>query len=379
MKIPGKISLVVSPAEKCYKYIDCETNEVTTYPCDIEKMDVKFFEKLESGLKELFEKTFLGKVNGFNLILPDDFYGITSISVPKLNKTLSMNNIKTELQARFQNFNELNFEYFMISQNLDKNLFLIRYVKKEVISQCHKIFGNLKKVLLSVTPRFLASIKNVEMMEPRLKQRNFVVFDIQEQVTYVTICEKTNVISYHQLDFGRKILSTTTIAKEENLFNHKPAQLAVIKAKAAAKAKKGIPDTIETPAEEEEELVDESVDGFEVIMKNWDNFMKQVNGIMDNDFFYRNFIKFDDVLFILPKDLHYVVSNSTLEDEFDESGMEVKKKQKVVNTLERKQPYARKPQLRKREFATFTKQTKKEIQLRSFDVSDLALSKKNLA
>ena len=376
MKIPSKINLVISPIEKCYKFLNYEDGTVATYPTKIEPMDVDFFTKLEEELKEVFEKTFLGKVNSFNIIIPDEYFALTSISLPKLNKQLSLQNIKTELQARFNNVNELDFEFFPIAQKQDTNIYLIKYVRKEIISQFHKVFSSLKKELASVTPRCLASQRGLLAREPKLKQRNYVIMDVREQITYVTICENTTILSFHQFDFGKNILSTTNIAKEESLFNHKPAQLAVLKARAAAKAKKGIPDDIVTAVDEDDGFKQaDTTDEFEIIMTNWDNFMKQIQNILDNDFFYRNDIKFDDIVFLLPTDLHYLIDNSTLESEFDETGMEVKRKPKVVKTLERKQPYAKKPQLRKRVFATFTKQDKKNIQMRVFDIPDIEIAK----
>ena len=318
----------------------------------------------------------MGKVNSFNIIIPDEYFALTSISLPKLNKQLSLQNIKTELQARFNNVNELDFEFFPIAQKQDTNIYLIKYVRKEIISQFHKVFSSLKKELASVTPRCLASQRGLLAREPKLKQRNYVIMDVREQITYVTICENTTILSFHQFDFGKNILSTTNIAKEESLFNHKPAQLAVLKARAAAKAKKGIPDDIVTAVDEDDGFKQaDTTDEFEIIMTNWDNFMKQIQNILDNDFFYRNDIKFDDIVFLLPTDLHYLIDNSTLESEFDETGMEVKRKPKVVKTLERKQPYAKKPQLRKRVFATFTKQDKKNIQMRVFDIPDIEIAK----
>lgn len=376
MRIPSKVNLVISPIEKCYKFINYETNSVDTYPCHIENMDVEFFNKLENDLKECLDNTYLGKVNTFNLVIPDEYYALTTISLPKLNKNLSVQNLRTELQARFSNVNELDFEFFLIANSLDSNLYLVRYIRKEIISKFHQIFGNLKKELGSITPRSIASQKNLLSREPKLKQRNYIIMEVHEQSSYIIVCEKLNVLSYFQYEFGRNILSTTNIAKEENLFNHKPAQLAVLRAKAAAKAKKGIPDEIVTPDDDDGFKEADTSDEFEIIMKNWDNFLKQIQNVLDNDFFYRNDIKFDDVIFILPQDLHYLVDNSTLEGEFDETGMEVKRKKKVVNNLERRQPYAKKPQLRKRVEATFTKQDKKNIQLRVFDMPDLAISKK---
>lgn len=376
MKIPSKINLVISPVEKCYKFINYEDGTVATYPTKIEPMDVDFFTKLEEELKEVFEKTFLGKVNSFSIIIPDEYYALTTISLPKLNKQLSLQNIKTELQARFNNVNELDFEFFPIAQKQDTNIYLIKYVRKEIISKFHKVFSSLKKELSGVTPRCFASQKGLLLREPKLKQRNYVIMDIRDQITYVTICENTTILSFHQFDFGKNILSTSNIAKEESLFNHKPAQLAVLKARAAAKAKKGIPDDIVTAADDDDGFKQaDTTDEFEIIMTNWDNFMKQIQNILDNDFFYRNDIKFDDIVFLLPTDLHYLIDNSTLESEFDETGMEVKRKQKVVKTLERKQPYAKKPQLRKRVFATFTKQDKKSIQMRVFDIPDIEIAR----
>ena len=47
MKIPSKINLVISPIEKCYKFLNYEDGTVATYPTKIEPMDVDFFTKLE--------------------------------------------------------------------------------------------------------------------------------------------------------------------------------------------------------------------------------------------------------------------------------------------------------------------------------------------
>lgn len=378
MKAPSKINLAICPSEKCFKFLDYQTNEIATYPCDIEHMDVEFFSKLETSLKECFENTFLGGVNAFSIVIPDEYYALTTISLPKLNQNLSIQNLKTELQARFQNISDMDFEFFLIAQKQDSNVYLVRYIRKSVISQFHKIFTNLKKELLGITPRGVACYKKLLSIEPKLKQRNFILVDIKEAVTYVSIYENVNMISYHKFDFGRQILSTSSVAKEESLFNHKPAQIAVIKARAAAKAKKGIPDDVADVANDEdvEFAESDSTDEFEIIMKNWDHFLKQIQIILDNDFFYKNHIKFDDILFNMPEDLHYIIDNTSLESEFDETGMEVKRKKKVVNTLERKQPYVKKPQLRKREFATFTKQDKKQIKLRTFDVKELSVNKK---
>lgn len=371
-----KYNLEICPVEKCFKYFSSKENGIQTYPLDVENMDNEMFTKLEGALKELFEKTELGNAKSFNLIIPNDYYALTSISVPKLNKQLSLQNIKTELQARFANVNDLEFEFFLINSTQESNLYLIRYIRKDVISSFHKLFSGFKMELSSIMPRSLAVQKNLLLHEPKLKQRIYVLIELFEQSSYLSVFQNLNLLQYYQFDFGTNILSTSKVFKEESLYNHKPAQLAVMRARAAAKAKKGIPDDIVTADDDEGTEDTDLTDEFEIIMKNWDNYVKQVQNVLDNDFFYRNDIKFDDVIFVMPKDLHYLIDNTTLESEFDESGMEVKRKKKVVNNRERRQPYAKKPQLRKRIFATFTKQDKKSIQLRVFDFNDLAIGKK---
>lgn len=203
----------------------------------VRPFDEEFFAKFEKIVKLYQEKYPQYPLQKAAIVLPDSLFFTDTVQIPSIHRRAMSNSLDLALGALYKNRADLKINTYPVLQNKQQSTFGLCGIRKEVLTMLQQACANCNVSIGGVTFAANAAANGAIIMNPKLKNGNFLMLDIKESNARFSFVVKGRTMGYYNLPFGYNMLYKTRFASEDMLFDHTAGELLVLNAKERAKAK----------------------------------------------------------------------------------------------------------------------------------------------
>lgn len=208
------------------------------YECPFTSLeDPVFRERFDHVLANYLSGNPAGKRTGVYILLPDSALAMDIISLPRMKRALMADAIKTEAKLLYLNHKDLMIRYSPLSADKQASAFNVTLLRLGVQTVFYDALNERKLYPQALLGTSTAILNGALALRSKLHNKNFVFLDMKENTSYLVFCSKNTVCGYKRLDLGYSILRDDRVLFEPELYDHSVAELAVLNAEEAARAK----------------------------------------------------------------------------------------------------------------------------------------------
>lgn len=198
-----------------------------------------FFEKFKSALQKHVADNPCEGIRRVTVVIPDCATVTDAVKVPTIKgigKTAK--SLDASLRALYKNYTDLRIITKPAAQNKQFATYSVAATQKTVISKIYAACSENKMLVDTLTFASNAELCGAVSLMPKLKGTPYLFLDMRDTYTRFIFATDSRVLGFFRLPFGFKYLRKPRLIREELLFDHSFAELAVINAKERAKGEK---------------------------------------------------------------------------------------------------------------------------------------------
>ena len=199
--------------------------------------DEEFYEKFSHILKLHRDNNPHEQLQKVSLVLPNSAFFTDTVNIPTMHKKAMASFLDVAVRAIYKNADEIRYNAFAVAQNKQYTTYALVGIRKDIVNRLKAVCSDNHISVSNITSFANATVNGAYALEPKLKNSSFVLLDIKERASFYSIVVKGKTLGFYSLPFGYSILSDSEIFTEDLLFDHSPAHLVVLNAKAKARAK----------------------------------------------------------------------------------------------------------------------------------------------
>lgn len=246
--------------------------QAVSLQCSARPFTEAFFQEAATLLEQYFGEVPSARHLPTYVSLPSAAVGLETFSLPNMPRARVGVALDTELKNLYEDsLKNKKVNRFLLAQFKDHAVYGAVYFDKSLVARLYKILTEVKAFPRLTTYAGNAALNSALGLSMRLRGKSFLFADVQEESTIVTLCSRGRTMGTALLPHGRNILRTDEVLSEYMITDHDAAEIAVINAREAARAK-----TLTQSAEAEEEFAEEGglkavdADGEENLSENGD-------------------------------------------------------------------------------------------------------------
>lgn len=197
----------------------------------------EFYDKLGAVLGQFREDHPNNPMQKVTIVLPDQAVLTDMINLPAINKKAVDSSLAASLSNVYGNSSDIKFNRMMVNQSKQMMTYAIAGVRKDILLNLQKACAEHQISVGNITYASSAATNAAMVVNPKLKNASFVLLDIDEETAKIIFVVKGKTLGFYSLPFGYKMLYKTRVMAEDLIFDHTPAELLIMNAKAKAKAK----------------------------------------------------------------------------------------------------------------------------------------------
>lgn len=202
-----------------------------------QKFDQAFYNQLAAAIAKQLENNPAAALEQTSLILPDQLFLLDLINVPMIHRKAMQHSLSLAVEAVYKNAEDLNLVTYPVQQTKQAATFGLAGTRRDLLEQLRQIFSDNGITVTGITFASNAMVNGAFVLNPKLKDETFLLVDIKESCARFAFVVRGCTMGYFDLPFGYKILHGDRLVAEDNLFDHRAAELLVLNAKERAKAK----------------------------------------------------------------------------------------------------------------------------------------------
>lgn len=199
--------------------------------------DDEFFAKLQEIIKRYLEKAPRFQGQKVAVVLPDMAFLTDTVNIPVIRKRAMSNSLSLAISSIYKNSSELEFKSFPLTQNKQFATYNVLGLRKELIARFNNVCDVNRLSVDAVTYAANSAVNGAIVLNPKLKNGTFVLFDIRDNFARFSFVVKGRTVGYYSLPFGYSMLYRSCVVSEDLLFDHSPGDLLVVNAKEKARSK----------------------------------------------------------------------------------------------------------------------------------------------
>ncbi|MCD8309133.1 MAG: hypothetical protein LUD19_04680 [Clostridia bacterium] len=200
-----------------------------------------FSEEFFSGLGSVL----IAFVNGNNiphgtaayLILPDCAVGLETFDLPYMSKPKMLKALETEFINEYGSLKDQKISRFFISSTKKYATYGVVFYDRKVVARLYKVISEAKLLPRAATFGGNALVNSTMHFMPRTRGKNFIVADIRNGYTQISVCSKGRTLGFAVYPHGLELIRCGEVCDEYCITDHSAAELVVINAAETAKAK----------------------------------------------------------------------------------------------------------------------------------------------
>ena len=171
------------------------------------------------------------------VVLPASLVTFDIITIPTMSKSQMESAFKAELKNQYKNAEELKISPQIFYTNKKSTAYLLTVTRKALIDGIRETFAKHSMPVTTLTFAPAAAAGALFELRPKVKKDNLLFVDIKENSTLLILTEKDRILGFSELPFGQDILKPNKVVGENTIYGDDVAELAVLNAKEAARAK----------------------------------------------------------------------------------------------------------------------------------------------
>lgn len=219
----------------------------------------EFFKEAARLLEEYFEGVPSARHLSAYVSLPSAAVGLETFSLPNLSRSRANVALDTELKNLYEgSLKNKKVNKFLLAQFKDHSVYGAVYFDKTLVARLYKLLTESKVLPRLTTYAGNAVLDSALGLSMRLRGKNFLFADVQQESTTVTLCSRGRTMGTALLPHGTNILRGDEVLSEYMITDHDAAEIAVINAREAARAKtltlsaQAAEESVQADAEEED-------------------------------------------------------------------------------------------------------------------------------
>ena len=140
--------------------------------------------------------------------------------------------------ALYKNHNDLEYSAYPIFHDRKKIVFAIVGIRKDIRAKFVSAIENCGVSVVGITFTSNAMSNGAMQLNSKVKNQNWVVVDVKDNYSNLAFIVGGKTLGYFDIPFGANCFSKDSVVFEEDLFDHRFAQLLVLNAKETAQKKK---------------------------------------------------------------------------------------------------------------------------------------------
>lgn len=239
MAVTNSSVVYISPADKSIHYYSDNGGRLVHESVNYKgkDFDKDFFQKFSNALQELLRKYTPSQASGSVILLPDTTVITDVMTFPTMKSSSMRSTVEAAVGGMFINRNDMMLQYECVNTTKNHASYCLTGVRKDLVSELRAAAAVAKFAANTVTFAAEASARAVSVLNPKIKDQNYLLLDIKENSSRIVYVFKGMAAGSVTLPFGYSILASKKLAAEDMLFNHSTAELAVLNAREKAKAK----------------------------------------------------------------------------------------------------------------------------------------------
>lgn len=198
-----------------------------------------FFQEFRGAIAEFIANMPPETIRKVAVVLPDAAVLTDTIKIPTLKGIgQTPKTLESTLAGLYRNYKDLHVMARVIDQNKTFTTFGVVAVKTSIISSIYAACLENRLTITAITYESNALASGATMVFPKLKNASYLFMDIKGVYTRFTFVVKGKAVGFYTVPFGREFLRKNKLTQEDMLFDHSYAELMVLTAREAAKAKK---------------------------------------------------------------------------------------------------------------------------------------------
>ena len=197
----------------------------------------EFYDKLGAILGQFREDHPNIPMQKVSIVLPDSAVLTDMVNLPAINKKAIDSSLAASLSNIYGNSSDIKFNRMLVNQSKQMVTYAISGVRKDILLNLQKACAEHQIAVGTITYASSAATNAAMAVNPKLKTGSFVLLDIDEESAKIIFVVKGKTLGFYSLPFGYKMLYKTRVMAEDLIFDHTPAELLIMNAKAKAKAK----------------------------------------------------------------------------------------------------------------------------------------------
>ncbi len=195
----------------------------------------EFYEALKGAIKIHCDKKTDGKTA---VVLSDNLFFVDTIKLPVIQKKAMENSLALAMSALYENHNELKYKFFPIYGDKQNTTYLVSGIREAVFKKIASTVEEGGVDLAFVTFASNASVCGAISIDSKLKGEDFVLVDLKEDFTRISLAVGGKTSGFFSLPIGLKHIQDAEVINEYEYFDHFIAEREVENAKALAKNKR---------------------------------------------------------------------------------------------------------------------------------------------
>lgn len=237
-----KMIIGIDPASKeirCMRIagVDPKSAVVDMIPFRENVFSAEFYPELQRLLEEYLRDKPSFQALAAYLVLPDRAVGADTLNIPVMKAQRMEQNFQNEVEKLYRDHKGLNIRHYVAFNNKQYATYALTVVRKDILANLYRALANNKFYPKRTTYAANATLDAVLHLRPRLRGRSFLFLDVKERRTAVVVSGKGKTMGYAELALGYANLPSDRVLQEQMQYDHDVAELAVLNAKEAAKAK----------------------------------------------------------------------------------------------------------------------------------------------
>ena len=197
----------------------------------------EFYDKIGAILGQFREDHPNLDMQQVTVVLPDSAVLTDMVNLPPINKKALDSSLAASLSNIYGNSSELKFNRVLANQTKQMSTYAISAVRKDILFNLQKICADHQIGIGAITYAASAASNSAMALNQKLKGASFILLDIKEEYARIIFIVRGRTFGFYTLPFGYKTLYKTRVMPEDLIFDHSPAELLILNAKAKAKAK----------------------------------------------------------------------------------------------------------------------------------------------
>ena len=239
MAVTNSSVVYIDPADKSIHYYSDNTGRIIHDSVNYKgkNFDKDFFDKFSAALQELLKKYTPSQASGSVILLPDSAVITDVMTFPTMKASSLKATVDAAVGGLFTDKNSMILQYDCVNTTRQYASYCLTGVRKELVTDLRAAAATARFAANTVTFASEASARAVSALGGKIKDTNYLLLDIKQDVARITYIYKGMAVGFTALPFGYSVLQSKKVAAEDMLFNHSVAELAVLNAREKAKAK----------------------------------------------------------------------------------------------------------------------------------------------